>query len=92
MTDIWRNLKTVLSEEFLEVGDMTDLTSATTLGEIPNWDSMAAVNLQILINETFQVDLPLDLLQEEASFEDLMGFIRAPETIAVAMKKRSGEI
>jgi acyl carrier protein len=90
MHDAWDKLKIVLQEEFLETGDMTMVHEKTKLGEIPNWDSMAAVNLQILINETFHIDLPLDLLQDEASFEDLIGFIRAPETIADTMRKLNG--
>jgi len=90
MYEVWEKLKTVLMEEFLEAGDMTAVTEKTKLAEIPNWDSMAAVNLQILINETFHLDLPLDLLPDEATFEDLIGFIRAPETITDAMRKLNG--
>lgn len=87
MHDIWEKLKTVMMEEFLEPDDMTVVTETTKLSEIPNWDSMAAVNLQILINETFHVELPLDLLQDEAAFSDLIGFICEPATIAAAMRK-----
>lgn len=87
MRDAWEKLKTVMMEEFLETGDVTAVSEQTKLGEIPNWDSMAAVNLQILINETFQIDLPLDLLQDEASFETLIGFIQKPETIADAVRE-----
>jgi acyl carrier protein len=89
MHEVWEKLRTVLMEEFLETGDMTAVTEKTKLGEIPNWDSMAAVNLQILINETFHLDLPLDLLPDEASFEDVIGFIQFPETIAEAMRQRN---
>ncbi|HOO40821.1 MAG TPA: hypothetical protein PK425_10620 [Syntrophales bacterium] len=88
--DLWDKLKAVLLEEFLEIEDAAAVTEKTKLGEIPNWDSMAAVNLQILINELFQVDLPLDLLQDEATFEELIGFIHEPETIADAMRRLNG--
>jgi acyl carrier protein len=87
MHDIWVKLKAVMIEEFLEADDIAAVTETTTLGEIPHWDSMAAVNLQILINETFQVELPLDLFQEETSFTTLIGYIRFPETIAPAVQK-----
>ncbi len=90
MHDVWKKLKTVMMEEFLEPDDMTVVTEMTKLAEIPNWDSMAAVNLQILINETFHVEIPLDLLHDEASFADLIGFIREPATIADAMRKLNG--
>ncbi len=87
MTDLWNQLKAVLLEEFLEIADAAAVTEKTKLGEIPNWDSMAAVNLQILINEIFQVELPLDLFQDETTFEELIGFIQEPETIADAMRR-----
>jgi len=87
MTDLWDKLKAVLLEEFLEIEDAAAVTEKTKLGEIPNWDSMAAVNLQILINELFQVDLPLDLFQDETPFEELIGFIQEPETIADATRR-----
>jgi len=87
MTDLWNQLKAVLLEEFLEIADAAAVTEKTKLGEIPNWDSMAAVNLQILINELFQVELPLDLFQDETTFEELIGFIQEPETIADAMRR-----
>ena len=35
-------------------------------------------------------DLPLDLLPDEATFADLIGFIQAPATIADAMRKLNG--
>ncbi|MDX9746113.1 MAG: acyl carrier protein [Syntrophales bacterium] len=87
MSDVWERLKSVMMEEFLEPDDLMIVTETTKLAEISNWDSMAAVNLQILIHETFCVELPLDLLRDEATFSDLIGFISFPETIADAMRK-----
>jgi len=87
MDNPWNELKKILTEEFLEVDTDKDITEETTLGEIPNWDSMAAVNLQLIINETFQADIPLDLFQDSASFGELINFILYPEKIAAAIKR-----
>jgi acyl carrier protein len=91
MNNLWDELKKILTEEFLEVDTEKNITEKTKLGEIPNWDSMAAVNLQLIINEVFQVDIPLDLFQDDASFEELINFILHPEKIADAVKKLSGQ-
>jgi acyl carrier protein len=90
MNNPWNELKKIITEEFLEVDTEKNVTEKTKLGEIPNWDSMAAVNLQLIINETFQVDIPLDLFQDDTSFEELSGFILYPEKIPAAIKKLSG--
>ena len=86
MNNLWPELKKILTEEFLEVDTNKNITEKTTLGEIPNWDSMAAVNLQLILQETFQADLPLDLFQDNTSFAELMDFILFPEKIAAAVK------
>jgi acyl carrier protein len=86
MQNPWPELKKILAEEFLEVDTDKNITEETKLGEIPNWDSMAAVNLQLIINETFQADIPLDLFQDGTSFAELMDFMLHPEKIAGAMK------
>ena len=87
MNNPWNELKKILTEEFLEVDTEKNITEKTKLGEIPNWDSMAAVNLQLIINETFQADIPLDLFQDGTSFEELIGFIMDPDKITAAIKK-----
>lgn len=87
MNNPWNELKKILKEEFLEVDTDKNITEKTNLGEIPNWDSMAAVNLQLIINETFHADIPLDLFQDDTSFEELIAFILHPEKIAIAIKK-----
>jgi acyl carrier protein len=91
MNNLWDELKKILTEEFLEVDTDKNITEKTKLGEIPNWDSMAAVNLQLIINEVFQADIPLDLFQDDTSFEELIDFILHPEKIADAIKKLSGQ-
>jgi acyl carrier protein len=86
MNDIWQTMKQVLLDNFLESGDGF-ITPETKLGEIPDWDSMEAVNLQILLHDTFHVDLPLELLHEDTIFNDLVMLMEQPDNIPAAMKK-----
>jgi len=86
MNDIWQMMKKVLLDNFFEIGDGS-ITQETKLGEIPDWDSMVAVNLQILLHDTFHVDLPLELLHEDAIFKDLVMLMEQPDKIPVVMKK-----
>ncbi|MGO9137104.1 MAG: acyl carrier protein [Syntrophales bacterium] len=86
MNDIWQTMKQVLLDNFFESGNGS-ITPETKLGEMPDWDSMEAVNLQVLLHDTFHVDLPLELLHEETIFNDLVMFMEQPDRIAAAMKK-----
>jgi acyl carrier protein len=79
-------MKQVLLDNFFESGNGS-ITPETKLGEMPDWDSMEAVNLQVLLHDTFHVDLPLELLHEETIFNDLVMFMEQPDRIAAAMKK-----
>lgn len=79
-------MKQVLLDNFFESGDGS-ITPETKLGEIPDWDSMEAVNIQILLHETFHVCLPLELLHEDTIFNDLVMLMEQPDNIPAAMKK-----
>jgi hypothetical protein len=48
---------------------------------------MVAVNLQILLHDTFHVELPLELLHEDTIFNDLVMLMEQPDKIPAAMKK-----
>lgn len=48
----------------------------TLLGEIPEWDSMAAVNLMVFIEEAFAVEMPEDFLNSETSIGEIVNLIR----------------
>ncbi|MGD1152864.1 MAG: acyl carrier protein [Syntrophales bacterium] len=85
MNDIWQTMKQVLLDNFFESGDGS-ITPETKLGEIPDWDSMEAVNLQILLHDTFHVDLPLELLQEYTTFSELIRFMEQPDMISEAVR------
>lgn len=59
------------------------------LGEIPDWESMAAVNLQYFIEENFHVSVPLDMLNEKTTLSDLVQYI---DDIRSPKSKQKGEI
>lgn len=84
MNDAWNKIKTILEDNLFEIGDIL-ITPETKLGEIPDWDSMAAVNLQILLHETFHVDLPMELLQEFTTFRELIALMEHPDKIPEAV-------
>lgn len=66
-----------LREVFPECSDMM-LSMETQLGELPEWDSMAAVNWQTFLLQQFEVDVPLELLADETSLQELLAFLENP--------------
>jgi len=66
-----------LREVFPECGDMT-LVMETQLGELPEWDSMAAVNLQTFLHQQFEVEVPLELLADQTTVEEILSFMKNP--------------
>jgi len=67
----------VLREVFPECSDMM-LSLETQLGELPEWDSMAVVNLQTFLLQEFEVEVPLELLADQTSLQEVMGFLQDP--------------
>ena len=65
---------------FPEIAD-AKITADTHLSEIPEWDSIAAVNLQTFLKETFGVEVPLDLMNEDTTIGELVTFIEDPASM-----------
>ena len=55
-----------------------ELTAASVLGELPDWDSMAAVNLQSYLQQHFDIEVPLELLADETSLEEVAAYLKNP--------------
>lgn len=68
-------LKEAIYEVFPDAEDMA-LTSATRLEELPEWDSMAVVNLQTCLEQTFQVSILQDQLSDELTIGELVTRIK----------------
>ncbi|HAJ27802.1 MAG TPA: acyl carrier protein [Syntrophus sp. (in: bacteria)] len=88
MADTLKKLKLGIEDLFPEVGSIA-VTGETRLGDIPDFDSMAAVNLQTFIEENFKVAIPLDLLGEDTTLKDIVNYIEDPSLLAAAEKQRS---
>jgi len=87
MANTLKKLKTGIEDLFPEAEGLA-LTGETRLGDIPDFDSMAAVNLQTFIEENFKVAIPLDLLGEDTTMKDIVDLIENPGKLAAAEKQR----
>jgi len=88
MTDTLKKLKTGIEDLFPETEGMV-IDGETRLGDIPDFDSMAAVNLQNFIAETFNVTIPLDLFGEDTTLGEIAACIEDPEKLAAGGEKRA---
>ena len=65
-----------LSEVFPDsVG--VEVNGQTRLDEIPDWDSMASVNLQMFLQSAFGCSVPAELLSGETPIGDIVEHIQA---------------
>ena len=53
-----------------------ELNEAMVLESIPGWDSMAAVNLQIYLENAFGVAVPGEMLTGDTRIEDILEHIQ----------------
>jgi acyl carrier protein len=83
MNDIFTKIKEGIYQLFSDAEDI-ELTMDTKLEEIPDWDSMGAVNLQSYLEQEFQVAISLDMLDEETSLEELVSRIENQQSVAVS--------
>ena len=65
-----------LNEVFPESEGM-EVNGETLLDEIPYWDSMASVNLQIFLETAFGCSVPAELLSAETPIGDIVEHIQA---------------
>lgn len=66
--------------EVFEDCETMALSEETLLGDLPEWDSMAAVNLQTHLHQEFQVEVPLELLADETSLQEVVAFLADPNS------------
>lgn len=75
MEQIYNQLIEGLHEVFPESEDLT-FAPDSILGDLPDWDSMAAVNLQSHLRQVLDIEIPLDLLADETTIEELAAFMK----------------
>jgi acyl carrier protein len=69
-----------LHETFPDCETMS-LSAETLLGDLPEWDSMAAVNFQTYLQQQFDLEVPIELLADSTSLQEVMEFIANPVSI-----------
>ncbi len=74
MNDIMEKIKQGILDIFPEIGKVP-ITAEMSLGEIPDFDSMAAVNLQTFLEENFPLKVSLDMLTVEMTIGELVAYI-----------------
>lgn len=79
MKETMLRLQENLVEIFPEISTI-QVTTETILEEIPDWDSMAAINLQVFLNDYFGIDLEDDFLNDDTSFMEILELIEEPAT------------
>lgn len=58
--------------------------SDAAIGSTAGWDSLATLTLVSVIEETFQISVPLDDLEQFLSFELIMNYLTRPALRAAA--------
>lgn len=74
MNEIMEKIKYGILDLFPEIGRVP-ITPEMCLGAIPNYDSMAAVNLQTFLEENFPLKVSLDMLTAEMPLGELVAYI-----------------
>ncbi len=67
-----------IREIFPETEEMA-FDARLSLGDIPEWDSMAVVNLQTYLETTFQIKIPEEFLGEETTIEEVAAIVSDPQ-------------
>ncbi|HPC73608.1 MAG TPA: acyl carrier protein [Syntrophales bacterium] len=74
MNEIMEKIKEGILDLFPEIGEVP-ITAEMCLGDIPEYDSMAAVNLQTFLEENFPLKVSLDMLAAEMTLGELASYI-----------------
>jgi len=74
MDEIMEKIRTGIVDLFPEMGDKP-ITPEMPLGDIPDYDSMAAVNLQTFLEENFPLKVSLDMLAAETLICELAAYV-----------------
>jgi acyl carrier protein len=84
LENILTHITNGLQEIFPDIRGLS-ISPDTELGEIPDWDSMAAVNFQSFLEQEFQMSVPQDLLGEETTIREVIGYINNPDSASVTV-------
>jgi acyl carrier protein len=74
MHEILAKLKDGIQE--IMPGAGRQIVLETTIADIPTWDSLHSVTLQMFLEETFKTSIPLDLVQGDSTIGDIIHYLR----------------
>ncbi len=57
-------------------GASRQIVLETAIADIPAWDSLHSVTLQMFLEETFNKTIPLDLVQGDSTIGDIIDYLR----------------
>jgi acyl carrier protein len=72
--DIHSRLQTIFRDVF--DNDSLVIVRATDVGDIPDWDSLAQINLVVAIEKDFEIKLSLEDLVTLSNVGDMMDLIK----------------
>jgi acyl carrier protein len=72
--DIHSRLQTIFRDVF--DSDTLVIGRATHVGDIPDWDSLAQINLVVAIEKDFEIRVSLENLETLSNVGDMMDLIR----------------
>jgi len=81
MNEVFHKINEVITDYLFDIGNIS-INPDTRLGDLPDWDSISAVSIQMMIHEHFQVDLPLELFHNDATFGELITHVRNSDRIS----------
>lgn len=61
--------------ELFPSADEIEIDDETVLEDIPDWDSMASVNLMMFLQQAFNVELPNDFLHGELKISEIANHV-----------------
>lgn len=73
--DMLMKIKEGIQDVFPEALNL-EINEAMVLESIPGWDSMAAVNLQIYLENAFGVAIPGEMLTGDTRIEDILEHVQ----------------
>jgi len=72
-TEIFDKIRTVLAQA-LRV-EAADISSETAFGDLPQWDSMGHMEVMILLEENFGVEINADTISELVSVQAIYDYV-----------------
>lgn len=75
MTAMLLTIQDGLKDLFPEIGEQ-DISPEMKLFEIPEWDSMSSVNLQVFLEDAFKVTVNQNLLDDDTTINEILSFVQ----------------